>query len=414
MQPSEDQSPGRDELLGTRLGPCQLLALVGAGGMARVYRAHQSALDREVAVKVLPPDYATDAGFVERFEWEARATARLIHPNIITVHDAGIDTGRLYIIMDYLPESLRDRMRAGLTLDAVGRVIRETASALTYAHGQGIVHRDVKPANVLLAANGRALLSDFGIAKVLAEADERLPFPHSGRQAGTPEYMAPEQYQGGVVDARSDIYSLGIMLYEMLTGAHPFEGTSYTALAHAHIYEPVPPPSRRNPRISPAVQAVILKALEKEPAERFQDADEMAHTLDMAIAAQQPLRLSSERVSSGPLPTHRATRTGPPVAPVVLCPRCGARNASTQHFCATCGYDFAPTRPTGGRAVTSRFVSCRACHALNAPSDRFCTSCGAPLPALTQAPARTCGTCGASNPVENRYCTACGAPLGQH
>lgn len=413
MQPREDNIQASDELLGAQLGQCHLRALIGVGGMARVYRGRQETLDREVAVKVLPPAFAAYSDFVERFQWEAQATARLVHTNIITVHNAGIDTGRLFIVMDCLAGSLKERMRAGLTIDEVGRIIHDIAAALAYAHSLGIVHRDVKPANILFATPSRAILTDFGIAKALAEADETpLPVRRSGRAAGTPEYMAPEQYQGRTVDARSDIYSLGVTLYEMLTGAPPFQADSYTALEHAHIFEPVPPPELRNPRISPAVQAVLLKALEKDPAERFQAADEMALTLEQAIAAQQPLRLHPTPLTTPHSTPSRTTRPGLPVAPVVLCPRCNARNASTQKFCVQCGYAFTTQRPPTARSNPSAFLTCAHCQSQNQPSDRFCTTCGQPLRATHSAPPRVCPACGAHNAGDHAYCTACGAALG--
>src|SRR5258708_32361799 len=210
--------------------------------MARVYRGRQANLDRDVAIKVLPPYYAADPAFVERFKLEARAMARLSHPNIVAVHDTGEENGRLFILMEYVGGgTLKDRMLPLLAVREVTRIVHEVASALTYAHSMGIVHRDVKPVNVLMDVSGRAGLGDFGIAKVLATS---AALTHARAGVCTPEYMSPEQCRGGQVDARSDIYALGGMLHEMLTGPTPFEAANYTALAHSHIYEPVPPPSR--------------------------------------------------------------------------------------------------------------------------------------------------------------------------
>jgi serine/threonine protein kinase len=404
-----------DDLIGQTLGHCLIEAMLGQGGMARVYRGRQANLDRDVAIKVLPPYYAADPAFVERFKLEARAMARLSHPNIVTVHDTGEENGRLFIIMEYVGGgTLKDRMLPLLAVREVTRIMHEVASALSYAHLMGIVHRDVKPVNVLMDASGRAVLSDFGIAKVLATS---AALTHAGAGVGTPEYMSPEQCRGGQVDARSDIYALGVMLYEMLTGHTPFEADNYTALAHSHIYEPVPPPSRYNPRISPAVQSVILKALEKEPAQRFQTATDMAATLEAAVAAQLPVaqatgrQLAPQRVpTAGPLPGV-APSTPPQVQPI-YCPRCHAANQPHQRFCSTCGLAFAQPKsiPSGQRPQpTANWVSCPQCQSLNQPINRFCTTCGYSL--LAGVAGVTCRVCGARNGASVRFCTACGHQL---
>src|SRR5262245_40085799 len=309
--------PANDDLIGITVGHCLIEELLGQGGMARVYLGRQEHLDRNVAVKILPPYYAADEDFVERFKLEARAMARLTHPNIVIIHDAGEDNGRLFIIMEYVRGgTLKQRMAAGLQMHEIQRVIREVASALSYAHSMGIVHRDVKPVNVLMDQSARSVLSDFGIAKVL---ETSAALTHAGAGVGTPEYMSPEQCRGGAVDARADIYALGVMLYEMLTGRPPFVADNYTALAHSHIYEMVPPPSRINPRISPAVQSVVLKALEKSPADRFQKATEMATALDQAVAAQIPVAAPVKRTAP-PAPSSRPLGgAAAPGYPSVLC-----------------------------------------------------------------------------------------------
>lgn len=396
-----------DDLIGTALGHCSIEELLGQGGMARVYRGKQENLDRTVAIKVLPPYYAADESFVERFKLEARATARLSHPHIVTVHDAGEDAGRLFIIMEYVGGgTLKQRIATPMSMREITRVVHEVADALSYAHLMGIVHRDVKPVNVLMDTNGRSVLSDFGIAKVL-QASAALT--QSGAGVGTPEYMSPEQCRGTSVDARSDIYALGIMLYEMLTLRTPFQADNYTALAHSHIYEPVPPPSRFNPRISPAVQSVILKALEKTPADRFQKATEMATALEQAAAAQTPVAVPSGGRS--PAPTHApvSRSTG---YPPVLCPRCHQPNAPQQHFCSACGQPLRPAHPDPAGYYpqqTASWISCPTCHAPNQPLNRFCTTCGNSL--LVGVPGIQCHTCGVRNAPGTRFCTACGKPL---
>jgi serine/threonine protein kinase len=417
-QVDDRDEQGVDDLIGMTLGHCVIEELIGQGGMARVYRAYQSNLDRHIAVKVLPPYYAADPAFVERFKIESRAMARLTHPNILVVHDAGREQGHLYITMEYIGGgNLKDYMESKpFAFADIPRIIHDLAAALSYAHAQGIVHRDVKPVNVLMdvkrqldgagheTVTRRVVLSDFGIAKMVASSNV---ITHTGAGVGTPEYMSPEQCRGTMVDARSDIYALGVMLYEMLTGHTPFEADNYTALAHSHIYEPAPLPSRLNPRISPAVQAVVMKALEKDPSERFQQATEMALALDQAMAAQMPLPNPSARVTAG-----RAPNTLP-------CPNCGAANAAQQRYCTSCGaplYSGAVAVPrtqtstdmsTGGPEA---WVACPNCQQRNRALDRFCTSCGRSL--LSGVPGRNCAKCGTRNPAGTRYCTGCGAAMG--
>jgi serine/threonine-protein kinase len=400
-----------DDLIGVTVGHCVIEELLGQGGMARVYRGRQENLDRHVAIKILPPYYAADPSFVERFKLEARAMAKLTHPNIVTVHDAGEDGGHLYIIMEYVSGgTLKQRMVGGLHMPEIQRVIREVASALTYAHSQGIVHRDVKPVNVLMDMNGRSVLSDFGIAKVLQTS---AALTHAGAGVGTPEYMSPEQCRGNAtVDARADIYALGVMLYEMLAGHTPFVADNYTALAHSHIYEPVPPPSAINPRISPAVQSVVLKALEKNPADRFQKATELSVALDQAVAAQTPVAAMSGRATGQPAP---ASPRPAPAYPTVICPRCHQPNAAQQRFCSFCGQPLVPGQspPPGAYQqypqATGSWTSCPYCLAMNKPVNRFCTQCGKSL--LVGVAPLLCRNCGARNTPGQRFCTTCGAPL---
>lgn len=399
-----------DELIGAVLGHCVIDELLGQGGMARVYRGKQENLDRFVAIKVLPPYYAADPAFVERFKLEARAMAKLSHANIVTVHDTGEENGRLFIIMEYVGGgTLKQKMANSMQMREVIQVISEVAGALTYAHSMGIVHRDVKPVNVLLDASGRAVLSDFGIAKVLQTS---AALTRDGAGVGTPEYMSPEQCRGGPVDARTDIYALGVMLYEMLTGHTPFEADNYTALAHAHIYEAPPPPSRLNPRISPAVQSVVMKALEKDPTNRFQKATEMASALELAAAAQAPVvPMARPAAPAVARPAGPAQRPMPSQAPAIYCPRCRAPNTPYQRFCSTCGFAFGqqPSPAPQPAHATGSYVNCPNCHALNKPINRFCTTCGQGL--LAGVAGIACRACGVRNAAGVRFCTSCGNPL---
>ena len=438
MGVGEDRRSQRagDDLIGRTLGHCTIQRVLGVGGMATVYLGRQEHLDRDIALKVLPAYYAVDVAFVDRFKLEAKAMARLTHPNIVIVHDAGEEDGRLYIVMEYVAGgNLGDRIAHAGTLGEITRTIREIASALSYAHSRGVVHRDIKPANVLLDTNGRAVLSDFGIAKVFATT---AALTRVGAGVGTPEYMSPEQCRGVAIDSRCDIYALGIMLYELLTGRTPFQADSYTALAHAHVYDPVPPPSQFNPRISPAVQSVVLKALEKDPSDRFQQATELSAALNLAVAAQTPMRsASAERRLSGtlsapvsgpfsapasaPLPmAGRAPSSEPARARAVRCQRCGQHNATSQTFCSSCGQPLgaAPTGPLAPHStpaqITGRWIACPQCRSLNHAQDHFCTSCGQTLAGgalISQQVVVVCRGCGQRSAPGQHYCTRCGQPL---
>lgn len=371
-----------DDLIGKMLGHYRILGSLGQGGMARVYRAHQENLDREVAVKVLPPWYATDRNFVERFNQEARLVARLSHANIVMVHDAGEQNGHIYIVMQLvdggtLKQRLDQIQAEGKTMDVVeaNRIFKQLASALGFAHEQGIIHRDVKPVNVLMDRSGRPILSDFGIAKVLASTREQLTRPGTG--VGTPEYMSPEQCRGEAVDARSDIYSLGVMLFEALTGRTPFQADSYPALAHSHIYELPPRPSSLNPAITPAVEQVILTALMKEAVRRYQRVIEMADALESAVTQQQK-------------PGDALRGMAAPFA------QAGLSQGGALH---------APVQVPAGNPYAGPLTLyvCPNCQHANKPQTRFCTKCGFPL--------KACSFCGSQNPVGNRFCSKCGKVL---
>ena len=381
----------QDDLIGEMLGHYRILAPLGQGGMARVYRAHQENLDREVAVKVLPPWYATDRNFVERFNQEARVVARLSHANIVMVHDAGEQKGHIYIVMQLVDggtlKQLLDQFQAeDKTMDVAeaNRVFKQLASALSYAHEQGIIHRDVKPVNVLMDRSGRPILSDFGIAKVLASTREQLTRPGTG--VGTPEYMSPEQCRGEAVDGRSDIYSLGVMLFEALTGRTPFQGDNYPALVHSHIYELPPRPSSLNPAITPAIEQVILKTLMKEPVRRFQQVSEMADALESAVMHTYPPDMASY------LGDRYAQRPGDALRGM----------ASTV---AQGGFMQAPVQAPAGNPYAGPLALyvCPNCQQLNKPQVRFCTKCGFPL--------KLCPSCGSQNHVGNRFCSKCGQVL---
>jgi hypothetical protein len=266
--------------------------------MAVVYKAWQPSLQRYVALKVLPPQFTFDPQFVARFQREARAAAQFNHPNIVAIHDTGEADGLHYIAMEYLEGGSLEERLAGRPMDLTEaeRIVREVGSALDYAHERGLVHRDIKPANILFTAEGTAKVSDFGI--VWAADGTRLT--GTGVLLGTPEYMAPEQVAGGQVDRRADLYALGVVLYRMVTGVVPFRGTTPHAVMHAVIYEAPPSPRARNPGLSRAVDGVLLKALAKEPRERFQSGWEMAEALGRARGGERVAVPSSARGRAEP------------------------------------------------------------------------------------------------------------------
>ena len=253
---------------------------LGRGGMATVYLARDVKHDRLVALKVLHPDLAATLG-PQRFLREIKLAARLQHPHILSVHDSGEVAGQLWFTMPYVEgESLRDRLRreGQLPIDGAVQITRETAQALDYAHQQGVIHRDIKPENILLTKDGNVLVADFGIARALAGGEEQR-LTETGLSLGTPAYMSPEQAAGGSVDARSDIYSLGCVTYEMLAGEPPFSAASAQGVVARHLADPVPSLRTVRPSVPPAIETAIAKALAKVPADRFASTTQFAEAL---------------------------------------------------------------------------------------------------------------------------------------
>ncbi len=271
-------------LIGERLGRYRIDEEIGRGGMAIVFRAYDPVLDRDLAIKVLLPEYSLLPNFTKRFEREARAIARLSHPNILPIIDFGQERDLSYIVMKYVRgETLRERMGRPMDLAQAVRFVGQIAAALDHAHRRGVIHRDVKPSNVLLDEGDWVLLTDFGLAKLVIEADQEK-LTRSDAFLGTLAYASPEQGLGKKpVDHRTDIYSLGVILYEMATGRLPYEADTPVGIAVKHIHEPPPRPRQINPAIPEEVEAVILKAMAKEPDERYDSAGAMARALRKAV-----------------------------------------------------------------------------------------------------------------------------------
>ncbi|WP_217914464.1 Stk1 family PASTA domain-containing Ser/Thr kinase [Miltoncostaea marina] len=264
-------------------GRYELGRQLGAGGMARVYLGHDRLLDRQVAIKVLSEPYASDPQFVERFRREASAAAGLNHPNIVAVYDRGEADGSYYIVMEYLSgPDLKQVIRSRAPLPAVEAIdmTQQLLAALGAAHRRDLVHRDVKPQNVLVAEDGRLKVTDFGIARAGAEAE----FTEPGSVIGTAQYLSPEQARGGEVTAASDCYAAGIVLYELLTGRVPFDGGPPVAIAMKQVSDPPTPPSAHHD-VPPQLEAVVMKALAKRPSERYRTAEEMSRALAEARSA---------------------------------------------------------------------------------------------------------------------------------
>src|SRR6267378_1291314 len=306
---------------GMKLGPYEIQSLLGAGGMGDVYRARDTRLDRTVAIKVLPPYLSSDPVRRQRFEREARAISALQHPNICTLYDVGEQGGTDYLIMECLEgETLASRLRNGpLPLHQTVRCGIDVADALDTAHRRGIVHRDLKPGNIFLTAHGECKVLDFGLAML----EEVAPLPETstvsrpealtgpGTALGTVAYMSPEQARGEPLDARTDIFSLGSMLYEMATGKPPFQGNTSAVVFDAILHRVPEPPRQLNPASPPELQRIVYKALEKDRQKRYQSARELADDLKRLL----------RQLVSGPaatLPASQIVRKPGFLVPAVL------------------------------------------------------------------------------------------------
>jgi beta-lactam-binding protein with PASTA domain len=291
-------------------GRYQIVARIASGGMGEVFRAHDPVLDRDVALKVLHNALAQDAGFIERFRREARSAGMLSHPNIVAVHDWGETGDTYFMIMEFIrgPNLRTVLMKNGPLAPAQAvEVASQVLAALEHAHEQGIVHRDVKPENILITRKGVVKVADFGLARALAAARvSHAP----GTVTGTVQYLSPEQIEGEAADARTDLYSVGIVLYELLVGKVPFSGETSLAIAYKHLRERVPPPSGSNPMVPPSLDRVVLSATERDRERRTSDARTMRAELNRAAAELPPAAPLSELVAQVPpaeeVPADRA------------------------------------------------------------------------------------------------------------
>jgi serine/threonine-protein kinase len=276
----------------------QLLEQLGTGGMSNVFRARDLMLERNVAIKVLHEDYSKDQAFQDRFRQEARAAANLSHPNIVTVHDFGFDHGQLYIVMEYVPgRDLKSilRQRGRYNVEEAIPLVVQACAGIGYAHRAGLVHCDVKPHNMIVTPDSRLKVTDFGIARALSTI---LPDERADVVWGSPQYFSPEQAVGEPPSPSSDVYSLGIVLYEILTGALPFNAPTSEELARMHLQDQPIPISEYIPDVPPALEQIVTKVLAKEPSARYRTADQLGRVL---------LRFGTERPTPTPSPALSLT-----------------------------------------------------------------------------------------------------------
>lgn len=391
MQPGNNypqqaaNSGDMSSLIGKSLGQFRIVERIGTGGMATVFKAYQPTLDRYVAVKVLPAYHARDPVFVKRFVQEARSVAKLAHPNIVQIHDFGEQENITYIVMEHVDGgTLKDRLKQALLVPEAVDFTIQAAEGLDCAHRNGIIHRDVKPANMLLRRDGHLLLSDFGIAKLLEETTSNLT--RVGTGIGTPQYMSPEQGMGQKVDRRSDIYSLGIVLFHCLTGRVPFIADSPLTITVKHLNEPLPVELLAAEGVPAPIIQVVQKMAAKQAVDRYQSADSLIEALTSALtasnlsmprmyrvpplggygnSASQPVGPAGQAPSGsgvGHGGTLGAAQPGTPQGATVTCFRCGAANPTSRPYCTSCGDELSNTRASkdiymvNGRPVLARLT----------------------------------------------------------
>ena len=303
------------DFIGKSLGRYHILESLGQGGMATVFKAFDTSLQRNVAIKIIRPDVGEidPTSFLKRFQREARALAQLDHPYILKVLDYGEQEGIPYLVMPFVPGgTLKQKMGAAMPYQQAAILLAPIARALEHAHQQNVIHRDVKPANILISQSGAPLLSDFGIAKVIA-SEGSTQLTGTGASIGTPDYMAPEQWLG-VSNPGTDIYSLGVVFYEMVTGRKPYSADTPAAVMLKHMHDPLPRPTDLVPGLPEGVEQVIFRALEKDPANRFQGMASFAAALEK-LAQADPAALSGSLWEQNTLPGEKTTISDSAVPP---------------------------------------------------------------------------------------------------
>src|SRR5512139_137158 len=297
---------------GENVGPYRIVEQLGSGGMATVFKAYHASLDRFVAIKVLHPAFKQDPQFLTRFQREARIVAKLQHPAIVPVYDFNEHDGQPYLVMRFIEgETLKARLSKGeLSLPEMVQVLHPVGEALQYAHGQGVLHRDVKPSNILLTPDGTVFLADFGLARIAQAGESTLS---QDALVGTPQYISPEQARGDAdLDARTDVYSLGVVMYELLVGRVPYQADTPYAVIHDHIYAPLPLPRSIKPGFPEALERVLLKALAKERDDRYASVTELMTAFESA--AQAIISEAATQVAEQPAVVP------PPIVPVAAPP----------------------------------------------------------------------------------------------
>ncbi len=311
--------------VGDTLGTYRIVEQIGQGGMATVFKAYHTNLDRYVAIKVLHSVFKEDPHFLERFKREAQIVAKLEHPHIVPIYDYADHQGYPYLVMKFIDgETLKTRMRrAPLSLSEVLHILGAVSEGLTFAHERGVLHRDIKPSNIMLAEGDTPYITDFGLARIAQVGESTLS---QDMLLGTPQYISPEQARGDkLLTPATDVYSLGVVLYEVVVGQVPFNADTPYAIVHAHIYKPLPRPAEVNPDVPPKVEAVLLRALAKEPEDRYQSAVEMMEAFRQAVSETGMHELSAAvHRATRPLPSPTASTippdATPPVAPQATAP----------------------------------------------------------------------------------------------